>query len=54
MTFEATTHVLTQAATHGDAGPLTAPSAAIVLGKPVSCGTGAFGLRANLAASCRQ
>ena len=54
MTFETTTHFLTQAATHGDPDPLTAPSAAIVLGKPVSCGTGAFGLRANLAASCRQ
>ena len=29
MTFETTTHFLTQAATHGDPDPLTAPSAAI-------------------------
>jgi DNA-directed RNA polymerase I subunit RPA1 len=48
MTFETTTHFLTQAATYGDPDPLTSPSAAIVMGKPVSCGTGAFELRANL------
>jgi len=48
MSFETTTHFMTQAALMGDVDTLASPSASIVLGKRVKCGTGAFELRAQL------
>ena len=37
-----------EAAVHGDRDGLASPSAAIVLGKPPKCGTGAFELKGRL------
>jgi len=48
MTFETTTNFLLNASIAGDTDVLRSPSAAIVAGKTVKCGTGAFELRANL------
>ena len=48
MSFETTAHFLKEAAVHGDRDGLASPSAAIVLGKPPKCGTGAFELKGRL------
>ena len=47
MTFETTTHFLTQAAIHRDADTLGSPSASVVLGKAPRTGTGAFEVRST-------
>ena len=48
MSFETTTHFLTQASMLGEADNVRSPSAALVLGKPARCGTGSFALRVPL------
>lgn len=47
MTFETTTHFLTQAAINNDLDRLGSPSSSIVVGKPPRTGTGAFEVRAT-------
>jgi DNA-directed RNA polymerase I subunit RPA1 len=49
MSFETTFHFLTDAAIKGDYDTLNNPSAKLVMGKLVQCGTGSFDLMADLA-----
>ena len=44
MTFETSMQFLTSAALCGDTDWMQSPSACIVMGKPVNCGTGSFEL----------
>ncbi|KAG9291424.1 hypothetical protein G9A89_021842 [Geosiphon pyriformis] len=44
MSYETTCHFLTQATLHGDFDNLKSPSARLVVGKVVECGTGSFTL----------
>ena len=48
MSFETTMHFLTQATLHGQTDNLKTASSSIILGKPPTCGTGAFELHAHL------
>ena len=48
MSFETTMNFLNQATLHGQQDNLRTPSASIILGKPPTCGTGAFELHAHL------
>ena len=47
MTFETTTHFLTEAAINQDSDTLATPSSSIIIGKPPRTGTGAFEVRSS-------
>ena len=51
MTYETSATFLSDATLHGDFDTLTTPSGAIVMGRPIPCGTGAFDVLADLSAA---
>ena len=51
MSFETTTHFIRGAVMSGDTEGLTSPSSRLVVGRPVSCGTGSFDLLQPLSIS---
>ena len=50
-TYESSAIFISDASLHGDFDTLTTPSGAIVMGRPIPCGTGTFDVLADLSAA---